>query len=143
MNAWNVRYSDTHRKELTLNCRFPGLQHTSTPLFGLPRDSDVLKVYADAVDKAKSDCEKLMIKARQGCTQIEEAKVLFSIIVWDNPPNRCYIHASTCSVATLPFTQFSPQFSPLGKIHIFTHATYQIISLYPFLRQLCLFLFHP
>ena len=40
--------------------------------------------------------------------------------------------STNCSVATLPFTQFSP----LGNIHIFTHATYHIISHYPFLRHL-------
>lgn len=47
----------------------------STPLFGFPSDSDVLKVYADAVEKAKADCDKLVLKAKQGCVQIEDAKV--------------------------------------------------------------------
>ena len=34
-----------------------------------------MKVYADAVEKAKADCDKLMFKARQGKAQIEDAKV--------------------------------------------------------------------
>jgi len=34
-----------------------------------------MKVYADAVEKAKADCDKLMFKARQGQVQIEDAKV--------------------------------------------------------------------
>lgn len=57
-----------------------GFQQQSTPLFGLPRDSDVMKVYADAVEKAKADCEKLVVKAKQGCTQIEEAKLLVAVM---------------------------------------------------------------
>ena len=52
-----------------------GLKSSPTPLFGFPSDSDVLKVYADAVEKAKADCEKLVVKAKQGCAQIDEAKV--------------------------------------------------------------------
>jgi hypothetical protein len=64
--------------EVICFCRCTGLQPPATPLFGFPRDSDVLKVYADAVEKAKADCEKLMIKAKQGCSQIEEAKVIQS-----------------------------------------------------------------
>ena len=54
---------------------FKGLKSLSTPLFGFPSDSDVLKVYADAVEKAKADCDKLVMKAKQGCVQIEDAKV--------------------------------------------------------------------
>ena len=29
----------------------------------------------DAVEKAKSDCEKLMVRAKQGCSEIDEALV--------------------------------------------------------------------
>ncbi len=71
--VWDRWYS-------TLKCQhkstfFSGLTQPTTPLFGLPRDSDVMKVYADAVEKAKADCDKLMFKARQGKAQIEDAKV--------------------------------------------------------------------
>ena len=84
--VWN--WNQSHRPEIWTSSTvctynfflFLGLQQTSTPLFGLPRDSDVLKVYADAVEKAKADCEKLMVKARQGFSQIEDTKVCLTSV---------------------------------------------------------------
>lgn len=44
-------------------------QHTTA-------QSDVMRVYADAVEKAKADCDKLLLRAKQEMGQVEEAQCM-------------------------------------------------------------------